>query len=116
VNPSLRRWVPYIFVLFVVFYVGVFLWGSHNDAFIFAARAIRNSPDVRRRVGAVHQVRLNFWGGYSYKFVDDSVRATFSDHVTGSNGSVTVRIEVQKHNGVWTVNKATIGGQAVSID
>jgi hypothetical protein len=105
-----------IVVALAAFYVGLYFWGAHSDAYGFVVPAVRGSPVIQERVGDVQDVQLKFLGGFREKFVGSNKWATMLLVVTGPRGSVTVKVAVQKLNEKWTVSSASMDGQPITLN
>ena len=103
-------------VVFSVFYVGLYFWGTHSEGYRFLDQAVRGSPLIQQRVGTVQSVKMSFLGGYREKFVDSDRRETMTLNIAGSKGSVTVKATAKRANGTWSVSEASIDGERVSLN
>ena len=107
---------PLSVVVFIVFYFGVYFWGSQSDGFRFLDNAIRSSTEIHRRVGKVQSVRMNFWRGYQEKYIDSDKTVMMTLDVKGSNRAVRIRAVVKRINGVWSIYESTIDGDRVTLN
>ena len=116
----IRRWIPFVVLAFIVFYIALYFWGSHSEGYKFLDKAVRVSPEIQRRVGDVQSVHMSFLGGYTEKFVTSesstskTVKMTLD--VVGSKGNVAVKVVSKETNGVWSVSDASINGEQINLN
>jgi hypothetical protein len=79
------------------------VYGANSEAYRFAQSWIGQSEAVKAAVGDVKDYRLSPWGGFREHFAGGNTRAWLDIQVTGSKGSITVRLELLKADSVWTV-------------
>jgi hypothetical protein len=107
-------------VAFVVFYVGLYFWGTNSEGYRFLDRAVRNSPAIHQLLGDVQSVRLSFLGGYSEKFVNSESTKSKTEamtlNVVGSKRALDVKAIAKETNGTWTVSDASIDGQQINLN
>lgn len=113
---SPRRWAFVIPVAFLVFYVGLHMWGTHSEGYAFLDLTLRKSPEIQQRVGSVQRTRLSFLSGYSEKFVGSDKSTTMTIDVIGNKDTVTVKTSAKKINGVWSVSAASIDGTRINLN
>ena len=111
-----RIWAPLVVVGVVIFYIGIYLWGAQSDGYKFLAQTIRSAPSVHERMGDVQAVRLSFFGGYRDKTVGSNEWLTMTLRVRGQKGAGIVVAEAKRVNGMWSVTKASIDGDPVSLN
>jgi hypothetical protein len=110
-----RIWVPTIVLASIVFYVGLYVWGTQSDGYKFLDQTIRSAPSIRARVGDVQAVRLSFFAGYRDKTAGSTEWLTMTLRVTGQKGPVTIVADAKRVNGTWSVADASIDGNPVSL-
>jgi hypothetical protein len=117
---SSRRWILIALAAAVVFYVGLYLWGTHSEGYRFLDQVVRESPEIRQRVGDVKTVRMSFLNGYREKFVNSesttSKTVTMTLNVVGSKKSLNVKAVAKETNGTWKVSEASIDGELVKLN
>ena len=99
-----------------IFYVGIYWLGAQSDGFKFLAQTIRSAPSIHERIGDVQTVRLSFFSGYRDKTIGSNEWLTMTLRVRGQKGAGTVVADAKKVNGVWSVTKAAIDGDPVSLN
>jgi hypothetical protein len=75
---------------------GVFLYASRSEPYQFSEHWLRDSPEVREKIGEVERTRLSFTGVFSDQFKGDLRRARVSTYVQGSRGSLIAHLHLQK--------------------
>src|SRR5882762_3713121 len=105
---------------FAIFYVGLYLWGSHSEGYQYLTQVVRESDEIRQRVGDVQSIRLSFIHGYREKFVISESRSSKTVAMTlrvfGSRGTVSVEAVARQSNGAWSVSTASIDGHSVKLN
>ncbi len=100
----LTRWIVIAITAGSLLFAGIFLYASRSEPYQFSEHWLRNSAEVREKVGEVERTRLSFTGVFSDEFKGDVRRARVSTYVRGSKGSLIAHLQLQK-NGVddWLV-------------
>lgn len=115
-----RRWIPLVALTLVIFYIGLYFWGTHSEGYRFLDHAVRKSQVIRQLVGDVRSVRLSVLGGYSEKFVSSettkSRTVAMTLNVIGSKKGLSVKAIAKETNGIWTVSDASIDGQRINLN
>ena len=101
-NKLVRRGLV-IVILGALLYVGIYIYGANSEAYRFSQSWLGQSEAVKAAVGDIRGYRLSPWGGFREHFAGDKTRAWLDIQVTGSKGSITVRLELLKTDSKWTV-------------
>lgn len=115
-NKTTRRWVLVIISAAILFYFGVYVWGTNSSAYRYLNSVVRSSPEIHRRVGDVSGVRLGIVGGYSENYSDQKTRAIMTLIVHGNRGEIAVKAKVEKNDGNWVILGAWIDGKKATLN
>lgn len=114
-NLTRRTKIAATILFAIVLYVGLRISAQSSDGFKFLTEAIRQSPQIKARLGDVDSVRLSYLGTFHMRAVGSDRWETFTIEVTGTMASATVVASATKHGGVWSITKASIHGEAVTL-
>jgi hypothetical protein len=114
-NLAWRTKIAAIILFAMALYVGLHISAQSSDGFKFVAEAIRQSPQIKARLGDVDSVRLSYIGQVRLKAVGSDRWDTFTLEVTGKMASATVVASATKRGGTWSTIEASIHGEAVSL-
>jgi hypothetical protein len=92
----LLRWVVLVLAAGIVLSVGVYLYASHSEPFRFSEQWVRQSAEVRERVGEVVETRLSPSQAFADELKGDVRNARVSVLVRGSKGSLIAKLQLQK--------------------
>jgi hypothetical protein len=114
-NLSQRTKIGAVILFAAVLYLGLRISAQTSDGFRFLGEAIRQSPQIRARLGDVESIRLSYIGQNRQKAVGSDRWVTLTIDVTGKTGSATVIASATKKGGIWSVTDASIRGEPVSL-
>lgn len=84
-------------------YLGTYIYVANSEAFRFSQSWLEQSQSVKTAVGDDRSYRLSPWGGFREHFAGNRTKAWLDIRVTGTRGSITVRLELLKTDDIWTV-------------
>jgi hypothetical protein len=114
-NFTWRTKIAAIIIFAMVLCVGMRIAAQSSDGFKFLSDVIRQSPQIRARLGDVDSVRLSYIGEIRLRAVGADRWEKFTLEVTGKMASATVVASVTKSGGLWSVTEASIHGEPVNL-
>lgn len=107
----LLRWVAIALAAGIALSLGVYLYASHSEPYRFSEQWVRQSADVRAKVGEVQETRLSP-SLFADELKGDVREARVSVLVRGANGSLIARLRLQKSSGTnWVVKRCQLDMQ-----
>ena len=89
--------------LMLLSFVGIYLYAIRSEPYRFSEHWVRQSVEVRDRIGSVTSTRLSLTEDFSDEFHGDVRNAEISTYVQGERGSLTARLSLEKTNADWKV-------------
>lgn len=113
--PAIIGKISIVLTLGVLLYIGVYIWGSHSEAFKFVERTAKSSQALRSQIGEVKQVRLDLFGFYSEKHVNSKETVRMTVIVSGALKTIKLNVLVEKTPEGWQIEKSTINEKPISL-
>lgn len=106
------RWVAIALAAGIALSAGVYLYASQSEPYRFSERWLRQSAEVRARVGEVQRTRLNFPQVFADELKGNVREARVSVRVHGAKSSLIARLRLRKSSGGdWMVTSCQLEPQ-----
>ena len=103
----MKRWFRWGVILLAagcLLAVGIYLYGAHSEPYRFSEQWVRQSAEVKEKIGEVKRTHLSVSGVFSDEFKGDVREARISTVVEGEKGSVIASMWLEKRgDNPWVV-------------
>jgi hypothetical protein len=109
----MKRWLRWGAILFAagcLLTVGVYVYATRSEPYRYAEQWVRQSAEVKEKIGEVRRTRFSISGVFSDEFKGDVRHARVSTVVEGVKGSVIASLWLERRgHDPWVVVRCQYG-------